>query len=125
VEVQLQAGIAGRGQVLAAQANFMRVLIHPNQLTEEEKQTRIDQINDARQRAEEAGQKCSVLDDLDLDAPVTLLCNVRALLKKIKQRVLVGDFVRVIGIDWVDNRGKDTHTCSGLRTRHWHRLGRQ
>ena len=34
-----------------------------------------------------------------------LLCIVRALLKKIKQRVLVGDFVEVSSIDWTDARG--------------------
>ena len=34
-----------------------------------------------------------------------LLCNVRGLLKKIKQSVLVGDRVQVTGIDWEDRRG--------------------
>ena len=34
-----------------------------------------------------------------------LLCVVRALLKKMKRRVLVGDRVRVVGIDWNDGRG--------------------
>ncbi|GAB4821983.1 hypothetical protein N2152v2_009029 [Parachlorella kessleri] len=34
-----------------------------------------------------------------------LLCVVRGLLKKIKQSVLVGDEVRVVGIDWADGRG--------------------
>ena len=36
---------------------------------------------------------------------VELLCVVRALMKKMKRRVLVGDFVTVSGIDWVDRRG--------------------
>lgn len=36
---------------------------------------------------------------------VELLCVVRALLKKIKRRVLVGDKVLVGSIDWVDRRG--------------------
>lgn len=36
---------------------------------------------------------------------VELLCVVRALMKKMKRRVLVGDFVTVSGIDWVDGRG--------------------
>eukprot|EP00891_Asterochloris_glomerata_P004589 jgi/Astpho2/4589/Aster-00167 len=36
---------------------------------------------------------------------VELLCAVRALLKKIKQQVLVGDRVNVVGIDWADKRG--------------------
>ena len=34
-----------------------------------------------------------------------LLCVVRAVLKKIKRRVLVGDKVVVGSIDWVDRRG--------------------
>eukprot|EP00963_Diacronema_lutheri_P011260 scaffold1347_cov350-Pavlova_lutheri.AAC.68 len=37
--------------------------------------------------------------------PVELLCVVRALMKKMKRRVLVGDYVTVSGIDWVDKRG--------------------
>ncbi|TKY47756.1 putative ribosome biogenesis GTPase RsgA [Spatholobus suberectus] len=36
---------------------------------------------------------------------VELLCVVRALLKKIKRRVMVGDQVLVGSIDWVDRRG--------------------
>ncbi|KAJ1391614.1 RsgA GTPase domain [Sesbania bispinosa] len=36
---------------------------------------------------------------------VELLCVVRALLKKIKRRVMVGDKVLVGSIDWVDRRG--------------------
>lgn len=44
--------------------------------------------------------------DADLAPPRTqLLCTVRALLKKINQRVLVGDRVRVHGIDWAEGRG--------------------
>ncbi len=34
-----------------------------------------------------------------------LLCVVRALLKKMKRHVLVGDRVKVVGIDWIDGRG--------------------
>lgn len=36
---------------------------------------------------------------------IELLCVVRAVLKKIKRRVLVGDRVLVGSIDWVDRRG--------------------
>lgn len=36
---------------------------------------------------------------------VELLCVVKAVLKKIKRRVLVGDKVLVGSIDWVDRRG--------------------
>ncbi len=35
-----------------------------------------------------------------------LLCTVRALLKKVRQNVLVGDHVRVGSIDWVEGRGQ-------------------
>lgn len=63
------------GQVMAAQANFVRV-------------------------------KIERLDGSDAAPPQPrLLCVVRALLKKIKQDVLVGDLVRVVGIDWTDGRG--------------------
>eukprot|EP00192_Tetraselmis_astigmatica_P004446 CAMPEP_0117668612 /NCGR_PEP_ID=MMETSP0804-20121206/11652_1 /TAXON_ID=1074897 /ORGANISM="Tetraselmis astigmatica, Strain CCMP880" /LENGTH=487 /DNA_ID=CAMNT_0005476535 /DNA_START=16 /DNA_END=1479 /DNA_ORIENTATION=+ len=34
-----------------------------------------------------------------------LLCNVKALLKKMQQRVLVGDRVKIVSIDWQDGRG--------------------
>lgn len=40
-----------------------------------------------------------------LPGPTDLLCGVRALLKKIKQTVLVGDKVQVESIDWADKRG--------------------
>ena len=41
-----------------------------------------------------------------LPGPIDLLCSVRALLKKIKQTVLVGDNVQVDSIDWADKRGQ-------------------
>jgi hypothetical protein len=34
-----------------------------------------------------------------------LLCTVRALLKKVRQRVLVGDVVSLSGVDWGEGRG--------------------
>ena len=40
-----------------------------------------------------------------------LLCSVRALLKKIKQSVLVGDNVQVASIDWTDKRGMINYKC--------------
>jgi ribosome biogenesis GTPase len=52
------------------------------------------------------------VDALDPPAPgggppprPALLCVVRALLKKMRQPVLVGDRVRVVGVDWADGRG--------------------
>lgn len=44
-------------------------------------------------------------ESLDRKAGTELLCVVRAVLKKIKRRVLVGDKVLVGGVDWVDKRG--------------------
>ncbi|KAL0032589.1 hypothetical protein WJX77_009516 [Trebouxia sp. C0004] len=41
-----------------------------------------------------------------------LLCSVRALLKKIKQTVLVGDNVQVASIDWTDKRGVVQEVCN-------------
>lgn len=75
------------GTVAAAQANFMRVIVQPRPA--EEPSGNFD--------AESAG-----------DSPrigVELLCVVRAVLKKIRRRVLVGDKVVVGTIDWVDRRG--------------------
>jgi ribosome biogenesis GTPase / thiamine phosphate phosphatase len=62
-------------QVMSAQANFVRI-------------------------------KVDRLDGSDDPPPQDrLLCVVRALLKKIKQQVMVGDHVKLVGIDWVDGRG--------------------
>ncbi|GKV16089.1 hypothetical protein SLEP1_g26787 [Rubroshorea leprosula] len=63
------------GTVAAAQANFMRVIVQNG------------------------------LDEGSSRAGIELLCVVRALLKKIKRRVMVGDRVVVGSIDWVDRRG--------------------
>lgn len=62
-------------QVVAAQANFLRV--------------RVEEVDGSNKKPPQT----------------QLLCVVRALLKKIKQTVLVGDRVKVIGIDWTDGRG--------------------
>lgn len=67
------------GQVMAAQANFVRVSIHA---IEGENGTSIDSLPKR-----------------------SLLCIVRGLLKKMQRRVLVGDFVRISSIDWADGRG--------------------
>lgn len=40
-----------------------------------------------------------------------LFCTVRALLKKIKQTVLVGDQVEVQAIDWTDMQGQHNHAA--------------
>ncbi|BDA45177.1 probable small ribosomal subunit biogenesis GTPase RsgA [Coccomyxa sp. Obi] len=69
------------GQVMSAQANFVSVVLDmPN--------------SDTQDASDVAGEKRT-----------ELLCTVRGILKKIKQSVLVGDRVRVAGIDWDDQRG--------------------
>lgn len=67
--------IVALGQVMAAQANFVRV--------------RVDKLENSNSTPPQS----------------RLLCVVRALLKKMKREVLVGDRVRVVGIDWADGRG--------------------
>lgn len=67
------------GTVAASQANFMRVIVRQSEPS----------------RTSDCTEKTGV----------ELLCVVRALLKKIKRRVLVGDKVLVGSIDWVDRRG--------------------
>ena len=63
------------GLVMASQANFVRV-------------------------------KVEKLEGYSGDPPKSLLlCVVRAWLKKVKREVLVGDRVRIVGIDWADGRG--------------------
>lgn len=66
------------GFVAAAQANFMRVIA-------------VDTGPDPDADAAMAGAE--------------LLCVVKAVLKKIKRKVLVGDRVLVGSVDWVDRRG--------------------
>lgn len=75
------------GMVAASQANFMRVIVQSLPLG----------VHSGSRLVEGFG-----------DAPgvgVELLCVVKAVLKKIKRRVLVGDKVLVGSIDWVDRRG--------------------
>lgn len=69
------------GQVVTAQANIMRIIVE---------RAGTDKTSDFH-----AVRKTGTV----------LLCYVRALLKKIKKRVLVGDRVVVSGIDWVSKRG--------------------
>ncbi|KAA8528984.1 hypothetical protein F0562_033528 [Nyssa sinensis] len=78
------------GMVASAQANFMRVIV-------ESVHSESNSLEPSRSDGEgfEGGQRIGV----------ELLCVVRALLKKIKRRVLVGDKVLVGSIDWVDQRG--------------------
>ncbi|KAF5449361.1 hypothetical protein F2P56_029817 [Juglans regia] len=73
------------GTVAAAQANFMRVIVQSLPSSEPSR--------NVIKGSESSG------------IGVELLCVVKAVLKKIKRRVLVGDKVLVGSIDWVDRRG--------------------
>ncbi|CAN1794599.1 Small ribosomal subunit biogenesis GTPase RsgA 1, mitochondrial [Linum perenne] len=77
------------GTVAAAQANFMRVIVGT---LPEQDESRAD---DAPSPSSSEGGRVGM----------ELLCVVRAVLKKIKRRVMVGDRVLVGSIDWVDRRG--------------------
>ncbi|KAK4773808.1 hypothetical protein SAY87_028827 [Trapa incisa] len=73
------------GMVAAAQANFMRVIV--------------------QSFPSETDQSGSAEGSDGTGVGVELLCVVKAVLKKIKRKVLVGDRVVVGSIDWVDRRG--------------------
>jgi len=73
------------GMVASAQANFMRVIVQ------------------SAPEPSGSSEKESALEGSGVG--VELLCVVRALLKKIRRRVMVGDKVLVGSIDWVDRRG--------------------
>ena len=75
------------GQVMSAQANFVRV--------------RVDSV-DAESTTSSSSPSTSTASTFPRPE---LLCTVRALLKKMRQSVLVGDRVAVSGIDWASARG--------------------
>ncbi|CAK9215175.1 unnamed protein product [Sphagnum troendelagicum] len=99
------------GQVMAAQANFMRVFIEraweadaaaPDAVVAAERNGELasSELDCAQQNGQEENG-----NGVEARQGTELLCVVRALLKKIKRRVLVGDRVLVSGIDWIDRRG--------------------
>ena len=97
----------GYGTVVTSQANFLRVVVTRETMSQAEVDERALQLTQAMDRASQAGKTDDVAklqERLGDEGPYELLCVVRALLKKIKQRVLVGDAVDVLGIDWVDQR---------------------
>ena len=99
------------GQVIAAQANFMRVFLERTGLDEQAEGAFVREENggaDDRSSANVPSTSGAVNAwevNCGAKAGTELLCVVRAVLKKIKRRVLVGDRVLVSGIDWVDRRG--------------------
>ncbi|CAL56008.1 Ribosome biogenesis GTPase RsgA, putative [Ostreococcus tauri] len=105
-EVETTAALVGT--VVTAQANFLRVVVNGDAVIGAHARERRRQVEDAKSRASEAGASSDV-ERLDAmlareDRKTELLCVARALLKKIKKRVLVGDEVELSGIDWVENR---------------------
>ncbi|KAL3501029.1 hypothetical protein ACH5RR_035478 [Cinchona calisaya] len=86
------------GLVAASQANFMRVIVQ--QVAEKEEEQLDDELEKESRSSEEfaGGEEGGRIG-------MELLCVVKAVLKKIKRRVLVGDKVLVGSIDWVDRRG--------------------
>ena len=94
--------------VVTSQANFLRVVVRPEGMSSAQQEAREFQLRNAAATARSAGktQDAEVLEKLieDRQGPYELLCVVRALLKKIKRKVLVGDDVEITGIDWVDSR---------------------
>lgn len=85
------------GLVAASQANFMRVII----------QSLPSEPSSETEKSDNAGDSISIGEAKggEVRIGVELLCVVRAVLKKIKRRVFVGDRVVVGSIDWVDKRG--------------------
>eukprot|EP00740_Mantoniella_antarctica_P013794 CAMPEP_0181380686 /NCGR_PEP_ID=MMETSP1106-20121128/19687_1 /TAXON_ID=81844 /ORGANISM="Mantoniella antarctica, Strain SL-175" /LENGTH=762 /DNA_ID=CAMNT_0023499753 /DNA_START=288 /DNA_END=2574 /DNA_ORIENTATION=+ len=103
----LSANAAASGAVVTMQANFLRVVVKGDAMSLPQKRERLAQFAKAVDRAREAGQTEDaekLQRRAEEDGPYELLCVVRALLKKIRQRVLVGDGVEVNGVDWVDSR---------------------
>lgn len=109
------------GQVITAQANFMRVIVEKGGKLEAESRSdgggtagdgnarAVPDELDSRAALEpsegEINGADSPLSTTTQDKRLELLCVVRGLLKKIKRRVLVGDRVLVSGIDWTEKRG--------------------
>ncbi|CAI9111764.1 OLC1v1012076C2 [Oldenlandia corymbosa var. corymbosa] len=88
------------GLVAASQANFMRVIVQilpPEQEEEEEHSGNVESAADEGNTKSDSVVRGWI--------GMELLCVVKAVLKKIKRRVLVGDRVLVGSIDWVDRRG--------------------
>jgi len=102
------AASAPRGVVVTAQANYLRVVVNSDAVRGIHAEERMTQFEDAKKRAVEANavEDVAKLEAMMADEGATeLLCVARALLKKIKRKVLVGDEVILSGIDWVESRG--------------------
>ena len=99
---------APRGVVVTAQANYLRVVVNSDAVCGKYAEERTKQFDDAKRRALEANAVDDVakLEAMMADEGATeLLCVARALLKKIKRKVLVGAEVSLSGSEWVESRG--------------------
>ncbi|XRA97651.1 small ribosomal subunit biogenesis GTPase RsgA [Pycnococcus provasolii] len=100
------------GQVVTSQANFVRVLVEPSSVQEyvasrewTADDASLDRSND--DGSVEDAQRSAALSAVT-EGRVELLCVVRALLKKLERKVLVGDFVSVSDVDWVQRSANVT-----------------
>lgn len=96
-------------QVISAEANFVRVNISHLETDSATSSSTSSNGTSTSSNGTSSGSSSSSSAPADATHPTPpvkqLLCTVRALLKKIGQRVLVGDHVRVNPIDWTDGRG--------------------
>ena len=79
----------GYGTVVTSQANFLRVVVTRESMTQAHLDERALQLTNAMDRASQAGKTDDVAklqEVLADEGPYELLCVVRALLKKIKQQ---------------------------------------
>lgn len=93
-----QASVRLLGTVLAVQANFYQV-----QLETELKVDASEELKVERLKVE--GSTQANLQPATNQQPLILLCTRRTRLKKIGQRVMVGDRVLIEEPDWADGRG--------------------
>ena len=86
-------------QIVSAQANFVKVRVVRSARTDEVLPP-LEEMDAAAALTSPAGG-----EERREGEGAELLCVVRNLLKKMKQRVLVGDLVRLVSVDWVVAQG--------------------
>lgn len=100
---------AVQGRVISAQHAYLRVRIQLHEMPADAFEERSQQLHAAATRAREAGDDERV-QSLNarracVSGALEVLCRARSLLRKVGGRVLVGDWVVLRGIDWVEQRG--------------------
>ena len=100
------------GQVMSAQANFVRVRVDSVDGEQAPATAASDSLSSPPPSPSASSPSDSASTSSSSSPPPPppfprpeLLCTVRALLKKMRQTVLVGDRVAVSGIDWASARG--------------------